>query len=93
MDYHTNPWWTVKTNKGRIDAVIVDKDIYVFEFKFDGDKDKALKQIKDKQYFEKYQGQRKKYICLVLILVTEMWVNGWLRRYSSIDIDNAYTVL
>ncbi|MCD6273447.1 MAG: PD-(D/E)XK nuclease domain-containing protein [Deltaproteobacteria bacterium] len=50
----------VKTNKGGIDAVIVDKDIYVFEFKFDGDKDKALNQIKDKQYFEKYQGRRKK---------------------------------
>jgi hypothetical protein len=50
----------VKTNKGRIDAVIIDKDIYVFEFKFDGDKDQALNQIKEKGYFEKYQGQEKK---------------------------------
>ena len=49
----------VKTNKGRIDAVIVDKDIYIFEFKFDGDKNKALNQIKEKKYFEKYQGQNK----------------------------------
>ena len=50
----------VKTNKGRIDAVIIDKDIYIFEFKFDGDKDRALNQIKDKKYFEKYQGEEKK---------------------------------
>jgi len=50
----------VKTNKGRIDAVIIDKEIYIFEFKFDGDKDQALNQIKDKKYFEKYQGERKK---------------------------------
>ena len=45
----------VKTNKGRIDAVIIDKDIYIFEFKFNGDKNKALSQIKEKKYFEKYQ--------------------------------------
>ncbi len=50
----------VKTNKGRIDAVIIDKDIYIFEFKFNGDKDQALNQIKNKKYFEKYQGAGKK---------------------------------
>jgi hypothetical protein len=50
----------IKTNKGRIDAVIVDKEIYIFEFKFDGDKDQALNQIKEKKYFEKYQGKGKK---------------------------------
>ena len=49
----------VKTNKGRIDAVIIDKDIYIFEFKFNGNKDMALKQIKDTKYFEKYQGTDK----------------------------------
>jgi len=49
----------VKTNKGRIDAVIIDKDVYIFEFKFNGDKDRALEQIKDKKYFEKYQGAGK----------------------------------
>ena len=48
----------VKTNKGRIDAVIIDKNIYIFEFKFNGDKNKALSQIKEKKYFEKYQGMR-----------------------------------
>ncbi|MEA2084834.1 MAG: AAA family ATPase [Thermodesulfobacteriota bacterium] len=45
----------VRTNKGRIDAVIIDSDVHIFEFKLDGDKDKALAQIKDKGYFEKYQ--------------------------------------
>ena len=44
----------VKTNKGRIDAVIIDKDIYIFEFKFNGNKDKALRQIKERGYSEKY---------------------------------------
>ena len=39
----------IKTNKGRIDAVIIDNDIYIFEFKFNGDKDKALNQIKEKK--------------------------------------------
>ena len=48
----------VKTNKGRIDAVIIDKNIYIFEFKFNGDKNKALSEIKEKKYFEKYQGMR-----------------------------------
>ncbi|MCD6294893.1 MAG: ATP-binding protein [Deltaproteobacteria bacterium] len=49
----------IKTNKGRIDAVIIDKDIYIFEFKFNGDKDNALNQIKEKKYFERYQGTGK----------------------------------
>ncbi len=49
----------VKTNKGRIDAVIIDKDVYIFEFKFNGNKDNALRQINDKRYFEKYQGTGK----------------------------------
>lgn len=48
----------VKTNKGRIDAVIIDKAIYIFEFKLNGDKSSALSQIKNKKYFEKYQGTR-----------------------------------
>ena len=49
----------VRTNKGRIDAVIMDKDVHIFEFKFEKDKDKALSQIKEKRYFEKYQSAGK----------------------------------
>jgi len=36
-----------------------DKDIYIFEFKFSGGKNKALNQIKEKKYFEKYQAMNK----------------------------------
>ncbi|MEA1901840.1 MAG: AAA family ATPase [Thermodesulfobacteriota bacterium] len=66
----------VKTNKGRIDAVIIDKDIYIFEFKFNGDKDQALNQIKDKGYFEKYQGEGKK-IYLFGVEFTNRNVGEW----------------
>ncbi|MBK6608709.1 MAG: PD-(D/E)XK nuclease domain-containing protein [Leptospiraceae bacterium] len=56
----------IKTNLGRIDAVIDDKSIFIFEFKFsDLSKDntiipqnslaeQALAQIKSKKYYEKY---------------------------------------
>lgn len=49
----------VKTNKGRIDAVIESNSIYIFEFKFNGSKEEALQQIKDKKYYEKYQAKNK----------------------------------
>jgi hypothetical protein len=66
----------VKTNKGRIDAVIIDKDIYIFEFKFNGDKDQALNQIKDKKYFEKYQGVGKE-IYLFGVEFTDRNIGNW----------------
>ncbi|MFN8579211.1 MAG: PD-(D/E)XK nuclease domain-containing protein [Candidatus Sericytochromatia bacterium] len=44
----------ISTNIGRIDAVIETNDnIYVFEFKMNSTK-KALKQIEEKKYYEKY---------------------------------------
>lgn len=43
-----------KTNIGRIDAVIEDREIFLFEFKFSGTKEDALAQIKKNKYFEKY---------------------------------------
>ncbi|MCD6321719.1 MAG: PD-(D/E)XK nuclease domain-containing protein, partial [Clostridiales bacterium] len=67
----------IKTNKGRIDAVIIDKDIYIFEFKFNGDKNKALNQIKEKKYFEKYQGADKK-IYLFGVEFTDRNVGEWI---------------
>lgn len=66
----------VRTNKGRIDAVIIDKDIYIFEFKFDGDKDNALKQIRDKKYFEKYQGVGRE-IYLFGVEFTDRNIGDW----------------
>ena len=66
----------VKTNKGRIDGVIIDKDVYIFEFKFNGDKNKALSQIKEKKYFEKYQGMGKE-IYLFGVDFTDRNVGEW----------------
>ena len=73
----------VKTNKGRIDAVIIDKDIYIFEFKFDGNKDQALNQIKDKKYFEKYQGKGKK-IYLFGVEFADRNVGEWVVENNEI---------
>jgi hypothetical protein len=45
----------VKTNHGRIDAVLATHDrVYIFEFKLSGTKEEALQQIKDNKYYEKY---------------------------------------
>ena len=49
----------IKTNIGRIDAVIESKSIYIFEFKFSGTKEEALAQIKNKKYYEKYLNKGK----------------------------------
>jgi hypothetical protein len=46
----------VKTNIGRIDVVIEDKDILIFEFKFDDTAVNALTQIHKNKYYEKYIG-------------------------------------
>jgi hypothetical protein len=49
----------VRTNQGRIDAVIQTAQcIYILEFKM-GSPDEALKQIKEKKYFEKYMASKK----------------------------------
>jgi len=66
----------VKTNKGRIDAIIIDKNVYIFEFKFNGYKDKALSQIKEKKYFEKYQGAGKE-IYLFGVEFSDQNVGEW----------------
>ncbi|MFP4486444.1 MAG: AAA family ATPase [Campylobacterales bacterium] len=43
------------TNKGRIDLTIkMESAIYIIEFKVDGKKGEALKQIKEKKYHQKY---------------------------------------
>lgn len=43
------------TNKGRMDAVVETEDrIYIFEFKLNMDAEAAMKQIKERAYFQKY---------------------------------------
>jgi hypothetical protein len=50
----------VKTNDGRIDAVVELKtDIFLFEFKLDDSAKEALKQIKEHEYAQKYRGKGK----------------------------------
>ena len=45
----------ISTDKGRIDLVIkTDSHIYLFEVKLNSSPEKALNQINDKKYFEKY---------------------------------------
>ena len=47
------------TNRGRIDLTVkLDDNIYIIEFKVDG-KDKGIKQIKEKNYQQKYIGKGK----------------------------------
>jgi len=55
----------VKTNDGRIDAVIeVPDHIYLFEFKLDKSADEALTQIQEHRYYEKYQLRGKPITCV-----------------------------
>ena len=50
----------VKTNHGRIDAVIELRDtMYIFEFKLYDSKEDALSQIKEKKYYEKFLNKNK----------------------------------
>ena len=50
----------VHTSDGRLDALVQTKDrVFCFEFKLDGDADKALQQIKDKGYLQPYLHQEK----------------------------------
>jgi hypothetical protein len=52
----------VSTNLGRIDAVIeLDKIVYILEFKMN-EADTAIQQIKEKKYYEKYEGKSKKIV-------------------------------
>ncbi len=53
----------VRTNNGRIDAVVrVPGYTYIFEFKIRGTSAKALEQIKEKRYYERYLGAGDKVI-------------------------------
>ncbi len=55
----------VKTNNGRIDAVIeTDTHTYIFEFKLFETAKKALEQIEDKKYFEKYLLNKKQIVLI-----------------------------
>ena len=55
----------VRTNNGRIDCVLQStSSIYVIEFKLDISKEKAIQQVKDKQYLQKYLNTDKALVAL-----------------------------
>jgi len=55
----------VKTNDGRIDAVIeTNTHIYIFEFKLFDTAKNAMKQIEDKKYYEKYLLNKKQIVLI-----------------------------
>ena len=52
-----------RTNNGRIDAVICDGDyVFIFEFKLNKTAEIALDQIREKEYYQKYQHSGKKIV-------------------------------
>ncbi|MCF7799726.1 ATP-binding protein [Candidatus Babeliales bacterium] len=56
-----------RTNIGRIDAVVkTNTDVYIIEFKINKSADKALKQINDKKYYEKFRLENKKLVLIGL---------------------------
>jgi hypothetical protein len=73
----------VVTSKGRIDLVLfTEKYIYVIELKFNTSAQKALEQIHEKKYYEKYQLSGKEIILVGLALnykekeLSVEWVEG-----------------
>ena len=71
----------VHTNDGRMDAVIkTDTHIYIFEFKLDKTTDEAIKQIKDKEYYNKYLLDERE---LVLVGVNFDSDNGSIKEWKK----------
>ena len=69
----------VRTNDGRIDAVVEIADqIYIFEFKLDESAAAALQQIKDREYYQRYRLHGKPIICVgANFNSTTRTVDGW----------------
>ena len=62
----------VRNAKGRLDILIkTDKTIYVMELKLDGDLDKALRQIDEKDYTIPYQSDGRKVVKVAINFSTE----------------------
>lgn len=57
----------IATDKGRIDLVLnLEKTIFLFEFKFNSSAKAALKQIREKRYYERYTNKNKPIILVGL---------------------------
>lgn len=76
----------VCTNEGRIDLVVQAGDwIYVMEFKLDKTAEKAMTQIHDKNYAEKYRQSGKR---LMLIGINFSSKTGKIEHYVSEELKN-----
>lgn len=78
----------IRTEAGRIDAVIETRScVFIFEFKLKGLAKTALKQIKDKRYFEKYLASEKGIVLIGVVFDKKTrnlgkYLTEWLRRLS-----------
>lgn len=71
----------VSTSIGRIDAVVrTEKYIFIFEFKVSDTAEKALQQIKDRKYYEKYLSEKEegKTIYLIGVACQEKTITDYL---------------
>ena len=68
-----------RTNNGRIDAMIRDGEhVYIFEFKLNQTADAALSQIREKDYYQKYQHAGKKIVLIGANFDTaSRQISGW----------------
>lgn len=65
IDYLNSVQAEVLTNIGRIDMVLsIPEKVFIFEFKIDRTAEKAIEQIKQKKYAEKYLTEGKKIILI-----------------------------
>jgi hypothetical protein len=75
----------VKTNRGRIDAVVESHSIYLFEFKLNGSKEEALSQIQERKYYEKYLSLGKD-IYLVGVEIKDRNLGGYVVEKVKIQL-------
>ena len=76
----------VRTNDGRIDMTIQAGDwIYVIEFKLNKSAEEAMKQIKDKDYAQKFQRDGKR---IMLIGVNFNSESGQIENWISEELKN-----
>lgn len=75
LGYYTTA--EVQTSRGRIDAVVeTDNNIYILEFKVNDSAENALKQIKERKYYQKYKNSNK-----VIYLIGTTFQDKELKEY------------
>lgn len=69
----------VSTSKGRIDSVVETNDrVYIFEFKVGRSPQKAIDQIEEKKYYEKYLANKKEIVLVgVNFSISKRNVKSW----------------